>query len=136
MSRPYHKRRARRIKYKRPIAPPFRWFLKPAETCLSLGISRLTLQRWMHSWAEGRSQGPEPFVLSLRKDSSPSQVRYRWEEVLRLPEGTFLEQLQSQTMQITSDTKAAVVLSGAQTGLMQIALVTVTVVVITPTRAP
>jgi hypothetical protein len=54
----------------------------------------------------------------------------------RLPEGTFSEQLQSQTMQITSDTKAAVVLSGAQTGLMQIALVTVTVVVITPTRAP
>ena len=72
MSRPYHKRRARRIKYKRPIAPPFRWFLKPAETCLSLGISRLTLQRWMHSWAEGRSQGPEPFVLSLRKDSGDS----------------------------------------------------------------
>jgi len=107
MFRPYHKRRARRIKYKRPIAPPFRWFLTPAETCLSLGISRFTLQRWMQSWAEGRPQGPEPFVFSRRKDGSPSQVRYRWEDVFRLPEGTFLEQLKSETMQISDSTKPA-----------------------------
>jgi|SRR5215469_2633737 hypothetical protein len=108
MPRPYHKRHHRRIKYTRPVAPPFRWFLTPAETCLSLGISRLTLQRWMQSWAEGRPQGPEPIILSHRKDGSPSQVRYRWEDVLRLPEGTFLEQLKSQTMQISNNTTSAV----------------------------
>jgi hypothetical protein len=110
MSRPYHKRRARRIKYKRPVAPPFRWFLTPAETCLSLGISRLTLQRWMQSWTEGNPnpQGPQPFILSRRKDGSPSQVRYRWDDVLRLPEGTFLEQLKSETVQIANNTTPAV----------------------------
>jgi len=108
MPRPYHKRRARRIKYKRPVAPLFRWFLTPAETCLSLGISRLTLQRWMQSWSDNRPQGPEPIVLSRRKDGSPSQIRHRWEDVLHLPGGTFLEQLKSQTMQISNNTTAAV----------------------------
>jgi hypothetical protein len=86
MPRSYHKCRPRRIKYKRPMAPLFRWFLTSAETCLSLGISRLTLQRWMQSWAEGNPnpQRPQPFVLSRRKDGTPSVIRYRWEDLLRL----------------------------------------------------
>jgi hypothetical protein len=117
MPRFYHKRRARRIRYQRPVAPPFRWFLTPAETCLSLGISRLTLQRWMQSWTEGNPnpQGPQPFILSRRKDGRPSQVRYRWEEVLRLPEGTFLEQLKSGTMQTANnDTSAVSAIAGGE----------------------
>jgi hypothetical protein len=103
MPRPY---RSRRIK--QPVAPPFRWFLTPAQTCLSLSISRLTLQRWMQSWLAGNPQGPEPIILSRRKDGSPSQVRYRWEQVLQLPEGTFLEQLKAQTMQVTNNAAQAV----------------------------
>ena len=108
MPRSYHKRRARRIKYKRPVAPLFRYFLNPQETAAALGVSRLTLQCWMQSWSDNRPQGPEPIVLSRRKDGSPSQIRHRWEDVLHLPGGTFLEQLKSQTMQISNNTTAAV----------------------------
>jgi hypothetical protein len=91
MPRPYHKRRARRIRYKSPVKPPFRYFLNPQETAAALGVSRLTLQRWTKSSLAGNPQGGvEPVILSRRKDGSPSVIRYRWEQVLRYPEGTWL----------------------------------------------
>jgi hypothetical protein len=105
----FRKRRPRKVQYKRPVAPPFRYFLTPKEMCLALGISRLTGQRWAKTWFDNDPfpRGIEPIVLAKRKDGSPSVIRYRWENVLRLPAGTWLSRLKEETAQITSDINVA-----------------------------
>lgn len=92
-----YKPRKRRIKRYPRVAPPFRYLLTPKEASLALGVSRLTLQRWTKSYFEGRPRGGvEPVVLARRKDGTPSIVRFRWDSVMRLPEGTWLDEFLAQ----------------------------------------
>ena len=106
----FRKRKPRKVQYKKPVAPPFRYFLTPKEMCLALGISRLTGQRWAKTWFDNEPfpRGIEPIVLAKRKNGTPSVIRYRWEDVLRLLPGTWLERLKSETSKIAATDAVAV----------------------------
>lgn len=67
-----------------------KYLLTTAEFCAAWGITEYTARVWREAWArDGYHNSPQPRNYS---DNGDPEIRYLYDEVCGLPEGTWLEQ--------------------------------------------
>jgi hypothetical protein len=94
-----HDRRIRRKVFKSafvrpPQTAPFKYLLNTREFCAAYGVSERTAALWRKQWVTtGYHTSPQPRNYSNNRDP---EYRYLYDEVLGLPEGTWLARFKAQ----------------------------------------